>query len=525
MVLAALLAAPGQVPVPLPARPRAALALAHAHARPELLPVPALLAAAVALPLPQPPAGPAAPPEEPWPPVRVIAAAAHDVLSVPPGRRCQTRYLSLAEVPAAERAEFLQVLSGHLNGFGRRTRLFAPVVVPGTAGRLARIYLDTYGPHLKPVWERLTSPYEHVTIETVTPWAGGVWPQDGQYYAAGTFRVREKQRALAPWLSAGPGGKEALAALVGATETKCPLVNASWFLWQTAVQEGRGRTGYYDFLGVKDRKSFEALVRFDGKLAADLEQRRVVVFSGITQEPRRVERTATVLGGLWRTFDSALAQDKHNPARVLNGDLEFDVTEQIAALPSGMPAFLLADSKGVRQDKAPDSIVAGDRASARDGRLHINLSCIRCHYAGTARVLLDIKAVPIRRLASPDYQKFEQLADLYLRDLAPLLERDRAGFEAAIKAASGGLSPAEYAAAYARAYARYDTARVDLEQAARQFGCPPAVLRRGLVAQEAAGTLDPLASILLAGDAIPIRQFEEIQSALYSATVGGGAAP
>jgi len=114
---------------------------------------------------------------------------------------------------------------------------------------------------------------------------------------------------------------------------------------------------------------------------------------------------------------------------------------------------------------------------------------------------------------------------VYLRDLAPLLERDRAGFEAAIKAASGGLSPAEYAAAYARAYARYDTARVDLEQAARQFGCPPAVLRRGLVAQEAAGTLDPLASILLAGDAIPIRQFEEIQSALYSATVGGGAAP
>src|SRR5262249_32304098 len=156
----------GPVAVPDPARPRAAPVTVP---RPELVRAPITPITPI-LALPQPPAGPAAPPEEPWPPARVIAAAARDVLTVPLGRRCQTPYLTLTDVPLGERAEFIQTLSGHLNGFGRRTRLIPPILVPGTAGRLLRLYLDSYGPHLKPVWERLTSPYEHVTLERLVDW-------------------------------------------------------------------------------------------------------------------------------------------------------------------------------------------------------------------------------------------------------------------------------------------------------------------------------------------------------------------
>lgn len=462
------------------------------------------------------------PPAAPWSPADSVRAAAADLARLPAQQQRYTRYLDLGAVPPDERPALIQTLAGHVNSLSREPDLIPPVAVPGTAGAVLRINVEDYGWDVA-VWERLVSPYQHVTVEAevIEDWPGGVW-RDGYHYGPGTFRVRKKVRrqALAPWLSEGPGGPAALAALVAGTRSKSPLVSGPWFLWQTVVQEGRGKAGYYDFLRVKDQKAFEALIRFDGKLARGLEQRRVVVFSGVAQEPRRLERTVTVLGGYWRTFDSAVATDKHNPLRLLDDeDFRYDATEQFAALPNGLPAWWLADGAGKRLDKAADNVVSGDRTSAKDGRLHVNLSCVRCHFAAKESGIMAIDAAPLRNIGSPDYAKLRELRRQYLRDVGPLMDADRRGYAGAVRAASG-LDIKKYGQELSRWYVRHDEARVDLEWAARDAGTTAGRLKRALALAERAGTLDPVLSVVLAGGQIPMRQYEETIVLIHQALQG-----
>jgi len=469
---------------------------------------------------------PAAPP---WKPPDSVRWAAADAARAGPGSRGRLRYLDLGAVPPAERPDLIQTLAGHLNSLSREPELVPPVVVPGTGGALLRINLDDYG-WPDQIWESLAevSPYHHARIKEwfTGPWPGGTWPPGqagGTYYPPGAFAwERPRLRtALAPWLSEGPAGARAAADLVTATGSRAPIVSGPWFLWQTAIQEGR-QPGYYDFLGIKDQKGFEKLVRFDPKLAKDLEQRRVVIFSGITQEPRRAERTNTVLGGLWRTFDSAQAVDKHNPLRVLNGELEYDVSEQIAPLPNGLPGFLLVNAQGARQNIAPPSVVAGDRASGKDAQLHVGLSCVRCHLAGKSQVIIPIDAVPIRALRSLDYDKLRELRRQYQRDLAPLMDQDRRGYAAALKAATGWQA-SQYATAYSRHYQRYDEAQVDAAWAGRDFGRTGAEVRAALARyDQLTGRLDPVLTVIANGGRVPIRQWQEAVPQFWTSIRGAG---
>lgn len=442
-------------------------------------------------------------PERMWAPSDSVVAAASDIAKLPADQATATRYLDLGSVPVEERPALIQVLAGHVNSLSREPDLVAPVVVPGTRGALLRIDLRDYG------WKFSTfgaladaSPYHHVRIKTHT--GADAW----------------KNTALAPWLSETKEAAIATTYLAQRTQSRAPIVSGQWFLWQTSVQEGRGAAGYYDFLGVKDQKGFEALVRFDAKLASKLEQRRVVIFSGVTQEPRRVERTHTVLGGLWRTSDSAEAVDEKNPLNQLNGGLKADATEQFGPLPNGLPAWLLANGAGVRQDKAPDNIVSGDRTSAKDGRLHVYLSCWRCHGAGKASGVLDLDAAPIRELYSVDADKLRELRRQYLRDLQPLIDQDRQAYAAALKAATG-LEPAKYAVELSRFYQRYDEARVDAAWAGRDFGMDGRTFAATLNAyRRASGYLLPSLSVIANGGAVPIRQWQEAVPAAWLAIKG-----
>jgi hypothetical protein len=463
--------------------------------------------------------GPPAPEKAPPPgedPNGALVLIRGDLLRLPPERRKQTRYLDLYPLPAGEREAATAIFGGHVNALSREPEIVKPALV---GGRLLRVELGDYGWPAE-IWEQLADvdPYYHVKTEAVvgyTNWPGGVWPGDGKYYPPNSFRTRDKKisSAPAPWTDAGlAAGIEQL------TGSRAPVVRAQWFLWQTAVQEGR-KPGYYDFLGIKDRATFEALIRFDAKLAAKLEQRRVVIFSGITQEPRRLERTATVLGGLWRTFDSAAAVAKHNPLRLLDDSFEFDVSEQFAPLPNGMTGWLLTDSKGVRVDKAPDSIVQGDFTGGRDKRLHVGISCVRCHYLEAGENgIKDIDAAPLQRIDSPDLDKLRELRRQYARDLAPQIEQDRRGYAAAVKQATG-LEARRWASAYGRMYAAHDEARIDLAAAAADIGADPQALRKALGGKVG---LDSVLSVLAGGGRLPVRQHEEALPSLWLTYKGDG---
>ncbi len=483
-----------------------------------VLMLPALLLAAQPLPSPVAPG--------PWSPADSVRAAARDLATLAPERRLYTRYLDLGGVPLAERPVLIQVLAGHCNHLSSEPDMGVLVLVAGTAGAVLRLDTEDYGRAFGLAWEKLESPYQQVVIERDVgiAWRGGTW-SDGKWYAAGAFRVRTgrktRVRALAPWLSEGPGGKAALAYLVYHTQSQVPIVAGPWWLWQTSISEGRGQSGYYQFLGIVDQKSFEKLIRFNSKLAAGLEQRRVVIFSGVAQQPRRLERTNTVLGGLQRTFDNALALDKANPLRVLDDPFEFTATEQFSPLSNGLPAWYLGNNKGVRQDIAPPNVVIGDRGSGRTSELHVGISCIRCHYGGKSSGIMDVDGVPFKSLSAVDFRKFRELKRQYLRAILPLYKADQAGYAAAVLAASG-LTIKKYGQEVSRLYGQYDEMRAGLGDAARAFGRTEAQVRLVFQAQERAGRLDPVLSILLSGGTIGPHQFEEVQPLIYQALAGYG---
>lgn len=414
------------------------------------------------------------------------------------------RYLDLSNIPEDKREEVFKTLGGHINALSRETDLASPAAVKGG---LVRIDLRDYGWDAK-VWEKFRDidPYFHVQI--VKDWPGGDY--EGKPYDKGSFKV--SQTAGAPWLAETDDARKKLTAILYDMETEVPVLRADWWFAQTAVQEGR-KVGYYDLLGIKAEKDYHALIRFDPKLSAKLEHRRAVVFSGITLQPRRVERTPTVLGGLWRSFDNSTAVAKANPHVFLDDEFTFEATEQFAPLPNGLPVWWLANGKGERQDKAPDNIVGGDRTThSNDTRLQINLSCIRCHFA--AKDEMGIKPIvdkKIGRITAKDYDKLRELQRQYLRALKPSIESDQRNYETAIKQATGGMTGQEWATAYAKLWSWYEDAKVDLTRAAGDLGCKADDLKAGLERQEkTTGNLHPMLSIILAGDAIPIRQWEEV---------------
>lgn len=409
--------------------------------------------------------------------------AAHADLVKLPGNREYVRYLSLYNIPAEKRETIIRNLNGRCNLLSRQVDIKPVQIVPNTHGSLVRINLLDYDWNVA-VWEGLIDPYFSTVVEKKYEayWEGGVWKDDGRYYPSGSFKYYKYNRvqALAPWLAETEEGARRVAEVSLWTRSKMPIVRADWFLRETAIQEGR-KVGYYDFLGIKNQKDFEKAVRFNAELASQLEHRRSVVFSGIALQPRRIERTATVLGGLWRTFDNERAVDQNNPLKLLDDDFKFEATEQIAPLPNGLPAFYLGDNKGNRQNKAPDQIIGGDRTGHdNDTRLHICLSCIRCHF-GFAKNEMGVKEAnftKIGKLKSTDYYKFQELSRQYTRDIAGPIQKDRANYQAAIKTATG-LEPFDFASDFAKIYAEYEGA-VTPERAAVDLGTTKEKLLKAL---------------------------------------------
>lgn len=479
-------------------------------------------------------------------PLSLVGLAVGDLLRLPPEARQSARYLTLENIPLDLREEAYLVLCGHLQHLSRESDIVRPRIIPGSGGALLRLHTDDYG-WSRSVWESLAteSPYTHVRLEiveevishVVRPWPGGVWPKDGKVYAAGSFtyyaEVRTpvrtvKENALAPWLAYGKKGKANLAALVEMTQSKVPLVRGDWFFNQTAIQFGR-KPGYYDFLGVKDEAGFRSLVGFDKKLAQTFgkELREAVGESEVTLEPRALARENTLGGAYWRSFDFIKATDRKNPLRILGKDIEaeYDASEQFGHLPNGFWATGVFKRGGERQDFAPGEIASDGHSVSNDRRVHVNISCIRCHGAGGLRSIdswfRNLLRAPIG-LTSPDPLRARELRQQYGRKIEEFQARDKAVFEAAVKEATGWDSAA-YTKKYAAFWERYEDAKIDLQWMADDLGIDAAELRGILSAKLKASAAEPLdrrIDLVIANfigqnpKRIGIRQYEEIYHVL-----------
>lgn len=461
-------------------------------------------------------------------PAQALAAAHRDCLSRPPAERPYLRYLSLYATPAGDLEAHWRALDFHVNQLSREPEIVSPSRVRRVSPSLAAVHLLDYR-WTAEVWDKLADadPYFHVRLEQTVELAGEVWrDRYGRLYREPPRRERKRITAAAPWLDAAQ-----TAELIALTHSPAPIVRGDWFLWQTAAQADR-TPGYYDFLGVTDERSFERLVGFNREVLRDFPKvhREAVAVSTVTLQPRRIDRGGTVGGGYWFTSDSRVAVDRHNPLRVLNGELQYDAREAFGFLPNGLLAWLVAKADGKRQDFAPPEIAADATAPGPDRRVHVGVSCVRCHPTGIndidgwARNLFQAPVV----LAAADPERLRELRRLYLSRLEPVIRQDRQQFAEAIREANG-LTPSENAANYGRVFAGYDLASVDLARAARELGdvTPERlaqVLTEGLkgVPFAQVAQTDLVAAGLLRGRGIPIRQWHELYPLLQQQLKGAG---
>lgn len=443
-------------------------------------------------------------------PAEIMAHVHADLARLPAALRPRVRYLDLTTLDPKTRPAAVRTLAGHCNQLSRVAVLTAPVQV---SPALLRLTLDDYG--WDPlVWDRLGESDPYYTVRVVEDWPGGIYRHDGRHYPPGAFRVAKPYPA--PWT--GPQAAEVWTW----TQSLAPVLRADWWHNQTAAQADRP-AGYYDFLGIADEKGFQKLIGFDAAKAEAFrfELRAAIADSGVTLQPRAIARHDALGGGYWRSFDYKVAINEKNPLRVLGRDAQkaYDATEQFGALPNGFWATGLFDGAGKRQDFAPPDIASDGRSLSHDKRVHVNVSCTRCHVEGGLRPLDDwtrnLLAPPLA-LRTPDYQASLLLRQQYARALEPFLARDRATYEAAVKEATG-MDAKAYAAAYAALWEGYEDARIGLPEAARSLGVDAEDLRVRLLAAAKGNALDPVLSVLLLEGprrrTLGIRQWEEVYPA------------
>lgn len=459
-----------------------------------------------------------------------VLLAAKDAAKFPASVAKYLRYLDMASVPVKEREDAYLVLCGHMQHLSRSSDIVRPALVNGTVGGLLRINLEDYGISLQ-VWEQLAEqdPYYHVQAVEQTPvyYPGGV-ASDGKYYAKGTYyKAGKLKAALAPWLVPTEEHKAALAYLVGQTGSQVPIVNGAWFFNQTAAAVDR-KPNYYDFLGVKDQKTFEKVIGFDRKLfeGFSIELRASVALSGVTLQPRAIARRAALGGGYWTTYDFRLAKGTANPLTILGKDIEreFDAAEVFGQLANGFWATGLFDIQGKLQDSAPDFIASDGMSKSNDRRVHVNVSCIRCHFEGGMKPLEDwtrnlLTPPPPLALQSYDYKELAKLRQQYLKKLEPFIDRDRLTYEQSVKEATGWTAK-EYAAKYSWYWERFEDAKVNLAWVERDIGVPREQLKLA-VGKYLGGYVGAesliLAAFLKENGAVPLRQYLEQYAAIQAA--------
>ncbi len=449
------------------------------------------------------------------PSAEAVKEALADAQGLPPEAAQRTRYLSLHAFPPAARAEAAKVLAFWANSLSRESDLIPPRKV--SDGLLA-VVLDDYGWKAK-TWEKLldVEPYFHQLLEVTE-----VVSQEYGYYtnaAAKTGWVKTrvakevkvvKKTASAQWLPLND-----IARLIVLTGSEVPVVRGDWWFYQTAIQKDR-KAGYYDWLALgKKEADFQRLIGADVDAARKLKKEIAasIARSGVTLNNRSMFRVPTLTGPYWVTQDFQTSTLKQNTLRLLKGDTDppqGDASEQYGVLPNGLFAFWLQNKDGARQDTAPDFIASDGQANGTDRRVHVGLSCVRCHVEGI-RPLDDWARRTFRgplQLASPDYEKLKQLRQLYLSDLPKQVKRDQADYADALKA-TNGLTAVANAGAVSKlwdAYAEHDRTLADV---ARETGSDVPTVLAVLKAER--GALDPILAGLLQTPPLAIRveHFEE----------------
>jgi len=437
--------------------------------------------------------------------------------------RYTSRYLSLAHMPAGERAEFCQVLDFVLNSLSRRRTITYCTPVTGSNGAVVRVLLEAYG--ISPdAWDNLAikgSGPVRIAKKTNQP---------EEYFYAGSSKTRKvtkkrQQKNAAGELLWYDGGKTPamedydeiivdhlagqwidaanMLALQTATKTSYPILRADWFLANATITPA-----YNELLGFKTLKDFQSFVRFEAR-NLDLSTKGIVVNSQeVALHQRAILVTPTALGRYMETYDYFDSRGEDNLMKDLVKKRR-DAGEIFAEGLNGMQFFLLINDKDEVIDFA-DPNVATDQNTAWRNKLVFGgmISCVGCHVDGAKSVSDEVRALtapPIGLLIpTNEKKKAEEVKDLfYSGGIEDLIVTTKAVNASRVALSTRGLTPAKNTAALKRLFVSYWQNTLTLEDAAREVGTTAAEIKPLLAAMKVPSP-DPTVTQLLAGR--PVRR-------------------
>ncbi len=417
-------------------------------------------------------------------PANALAAVAADRVRQPRSGRDQQAYFSLYAIPPKARPLFMKAFVFHLNSLSSEADLLPVVQVNAD---LLRIDLRDLGEGKQRVWEVLKRSDPFFPLDRDPP----VLRRPGEVPVLGLRRVRV------------------------AYNTTYYVTRADWFLYWTAQQKDRGGAGYYQWLGVTNRKDAEELAGLDIKAAKKrrLEIAAIVAESGVALNNRAIVRYGTLparksRGGWWETLDVKTSTGRQNSLRLLNGDFKPDVLEVYFVLPNGLFGLLALNADGTLQETVPDDIAGNSVSTSNDKRIHAGTrSCVACHVEGIRPIddwARKVYKGPVQ-LTSPDYEKLKRLQRLYLSDLEFEVKEDQRSYGIVLQGVNG-LTPAANAAAYTAVLREYAEVSLTLETTALELGVGVKEWTACLKGYGSKGVADPVLLGLLADPSMPIRR-------------------
>lgn len=445
-----------------------------------------------------------------------IALASLDAAKQNPDAARFARYQSAYHTAdESELVAYGKALSFWVNSLSRNAEVVKPRAVGPT---LWAIDLREYG--IDPeVYDKLADvdPFFHRKL-VVGPgeveYPGG-WLA-GEFFGPGKYQFKEKYFAKPVGVFKGKNQ----IALSKLTHSNAPILFLPWFIQQTSQQEGRA-VGYYDIQGLRNLADLEALAGLDRKAAQRVQKEvaSLVVESGVTLQNRQLYRFGTIAGAWWESRDVSDPTGRGNAVQNLDAEFLPEAFEVIFSRPNGLQGYGLLNDKGELQKTAPDRIASDKLSPSNDRRVHVGISCVRCHKEDGLRPFDDYgrklfaKDGPLP-LDSPVFETFQRLRRLHLKPYNRLIAADRAIYAAALEECNG-LTGEENAKLFAWVVEDYD-APVGSERAAAMLGVPADRLRAVLLANARKGFFPPVVAGLLLKPEQPMRRehFEEFFATL-----------
>jgi hypothetical protein len=162
--------------------------------------------------------------------------------------------------------------------------------------------------------------------------------------------------------------------------TEHPIARAEWFA-ETALRAPL----YYDLLGLPGLTSeIGRILHLDveREWATTAVTSETIEKSRFARGARVIERLKPVTPMFWSTIDSVVSNGK-GTADAAPSPAQHAAGLALFALPNGLPAFFIRNSKGERIDRVPAGIAQGRIAG--DTPLAAGIACLACHTGGPVR--------------------------------------------------------------------------------------------------------------------------------------------